>query len=159
MSLTLHDLCAEFCALTQATLPERLEQPNGIVAYNLSWRDVIVDLMSQPSADPLHAFIVFHMGIPDPAHHDFGAILQALLKSNFVGFRANQPVFSCHPQTGSLMLQWAIPLAETSGENLRTLVEEGIELVLQWRGTYFLAAGDAPAGHATSGTHAWEAAP
>lgn len=142
---TLQNLCAQFCAIVQAPAPDPLEQHDGTVAFNIAWRNVTVDLMARPLIDPAHAFILFHMGTPDPAHSDFARILQALLKTNFVNLHANQPVLSCHPETAAVLLQWAIPLTSATGEDLHRMIDDGVNLVLQWRQSHFLApAGVAP---------------
>ena len=139
MSLTLQELCAHFCAIAQVASPELREENDGTTAFNIFWRDVTIDLMAQPSADPAHALVLFHMGTPDPAHSEYPRILQALLQTNFVNLRANQPVLSCQPATGAAVLQWAIPLAGTSAEQLLQWIEHGVDLVLQWRESHFLA--------------------
>jgi hypothetical protein len=139
MAHHLQDLCENFCALANSPVPELHEDGDGEVAFNIFWRDVAIDLVAQPRVDPAHAFIVFHLGSADPAHADAARILQALLQTNFVNLRANQPVLSCHPETGNVMLQWAIPLEATDGRQLHDLMGQGVDLALLWRQTYFLA--------------------
>ena len=148
MSFSFDDLCAQFCAAAQVPPPELHEQDDGLMAFTVLWREVAVDLMARPFDDPNHAFIVFHMGTPDPAHADFACILQALLHTNFTNLRANQPVLSCHPQTHAAMLQWAIPLAGMTGDALHQLVEQGVNLVLEWRQDHFLVPAAVPTGPA-----------
>lgn len=151
MSLTLHDLCAHFCAIAQVPSPELHEQDDGTTAFNIVWREVTIDLVARPAVDPGHAFVIFHMGTPDPAHPEFPRILQALLQTNFINLRANQPVLSCQPATGAAVLQWAVPLAGTRAEQLFQWIEHGVDLVLQWRESQFLApATAAPRDLATS---------
>lgn len=139
MASSFEDLCSNFCAAAQVSAPELREQEDGLMAFTVLWREVAVDLMARPFEDPGHAFIVFHMGIPDPAHADFARILQTMLHTNFTNMRANQPVFSCHPETHAAMLQWVIPLPRLTGSGLHQIVEQGVDLVLQWRQTHFLA--------------------
>ncbi|MGE0332751.1 MAG: CesT family type III secretion system chaperone [Ramlibacter sp.] len=139
MSLDLQDVCASFCALAKVPAPSLQAQNDGTVAFNVQYRGVTVDLAAQPGIDATHAYVLFHMGELDPAHADCGRILLALLHTNFVNLRANQPVLSCRPSTHMATLQWAFPLAETTGENLLQLIEQGVDLVLQWRQTHFLA--------------------
>ena len=83
MSLTLQELCAHFCAIAQVASPELREENDGTTAFNIFWRDVTIDLMAQPSADPAHALVLFHMGTPDPAHSEYPRILQALLQKMY----------------------------------------------------------------------------
>lgn len=142
MSLSLQDLCARFCAIAQIPAPDSLEQHDGTVAFNIVWRDVTIDLMARPLIDPAHAFIVFHLGTPDPVHADFPRILQALLQTNFVNLHANQPVLSCHPDSGAIMLQWALALASATGEDLSRVIDDGVDLALQWRQSHFLVSAD-----------------
>lgn len=138
MSADLQSLCDGFCALAKIQSPQVQHNPDGALCFNIDWRDVQVDLVTQPGTQPHHVYVIFHMGTPDPAHGDFARILQALLQANFISMRENQPVFGCHPHTQGLTMQWVLPLSETSGEDLHRLIEQGLDLVLQWRQTYFL---------------------
>ncbi len=139
MSYDFTTLCADFCAAAQVASPELHEQNDGLVAFTVLWRTVAVDLMARPFDDPDHAFVIFHMGTPDSAHSDFARILQTMLQTNFNNLRAHQPVLSCHPQSHAAMLQWAFPLARMNGDTIYQMVEQGVNLVLEWRQTHFLA--------------------
>ncbi len=148
MTISLRSLCADFCDLARVPTPQLHADDEGATSFNIVLRDVAVDLTTLPSADPDHAFAIFHMGTPDPAHGDFARILRALLHTNFIGLNAHQPVFSCRPESQAIVMHMAIALAQTSGEELHRLIDQGVDLVLQWRQTYFLEpanAGSAPA--------------
>ena len=138
MSLELSNLCASFCALAGIVPPVLNEQNGGVVGFNIHHRSVDLDLVTLCGDDPGHAFVVFHMGSPDPAQPDYPRILDALLQANFVSLAVNQPVFGCHPETRGVTMQWVIPLSDTSAEDLHRLIEQGLDLVLQWRRTHFL---------------------
>lgn len=138
-------LCEGFCRITHASVPELREGEDGVVAFNLAWRDVLVDVMVRPAASDDHAFILFDLGPPDTARVPASRTLLALMQMNFLALRVNQPVFSCHPQTQAVVLQWAFPLTDSTAAGLHQAIEEGVQLALQWRETFFLPDGDSQA--------------
>lgn len=138
MSNSFHQLCEELCALAGVAAPEMSEQPNGILALNIIWRDVTVNVVHRPSPTSTHAFVMFDMGVPDFAQANPTSVLLALMQANFMSLSPNQPVFSCHPETGGTMLQWALPLEHATPDTLLQVVKEGVTLVLDWRETHFL---------------------
>jgi hypothetical protein len=132
-------LCEGFCEIAHVALPELREQHDGIVAFSVLWHNVTVDVMARPAADPHNIFVLFDLGLPDLSRADLSQVLLALLQSNFMAMRANQPVFSCHPETGTVVLQWAMPLADTRPTGLHQVIQEGVSLARLWRQDYFLA--------------------
>lgn len=136
----LQNLCEGFCEIAHVARPELREQHDGIVAFSVLWHNVTVDVMARPAADPHNIFVLFDLGLPDLSRADLSHVLLALLQSNFMALRANQPVFSCHPETGTVVLQWALALAHTRPSDLHQVIQEGVSLARLWRQDYFLAA-------------------
>jgi hypothetical protein len=132
-------LCAGFCEIANLAVPELRQQDDGIVAFNVNWRGVAVDVMAKPSPNADHAFVLFDLGVPDSARADPLRVLLALMHANFASLRANQPVFSCHPQTNTVVLQWSMALAHTTPAHLLHVIQEGAALANQWREDYFLS--------------------
>ena len=83
--------------------------------------------------------MLFDLGVPDLSRADPSRVLMALMHTNFMALRANQPVFSCHPETNTVVLQWCVALADTTPASLHTVVEEGVALAHLWREGYFLS--------------------
>jgi len=139
----MQELCAGFCALALIAAPELRAMDDGVIAFNVAWRDVAVDVIAKPDADAAagHAFVLFDLGVPDDTRADPSRVLLALMHANFMALRANQPVFSCHPDTNAAVLQWALPLQGALAEDLYQVIEQGVNLARQWRETYFLPPG------------------
>ena len=133
----LQNLCEGFCEIAHVARTELREQQDGIVAFSVLWHNVTVDVMARPAADPHNIFVLFDLGLPDLSRADLSQVLLALLQSNFMALRANQPVFSCHPETGTVVLQWALPLADTHPAGLHQVIQEGVSLARLWRQDYF----------------------
>ena len=150
---SLQELCSGFCALALIAAPELRAMDDGVIAFNVTWRDVAVDVTAMPLAGPGHAFVQFDLGVPDESRADPSRVLLALMHANFLALRANQPVFSCHPDTNTAVLQWALPLQEATAESLYQVIEEGVNRVLQWRENYFLPQGDAAATQPAAALH------
>jgi len=158
MENSLGYLCAGFCDIANVAVPELRQQDDGIVAFSMTWRSVNVDVMVTPAISPDHAFVLFDMGTPDPGLGDPTHILLALMHANFIFLRAGQPVFSCHPETNAVVLQWTLPLCGSTPAGLHQVIQEGVALVLQWRESGFLPqAGNAgqisPATAAAAGSY------
>lgn len=128
----LQRLCKGFCAIAQIATPELHAQDDGVIAFNIVWRGVSVDIMAKPSASADHAFALFELGQPNPTQADPARALLALMHINFLSLRVNQPVFSCHPGTNAAVLQVPVPLDSTPAL-LHRMIEEGVHLALQWR--------------------------
>lgn len=134
----LQHLCEGFCEIAQVAAPELQAQADGIAAFTIHWRDVDVQVIARPAADPDHAFALFDLGTPEPARADLSRVLMALMHNNFMALRASQPVFSVQPESDRVMLQWPVPLRHVTPALLHQMIEEGVELALQWRRDYFL---------------------
>ena len=134
----LRSLCEGFCAIAQVAMPPMHEQQEGLLAFNIAWRGVRVDITARPAACADHAFALFEFGLPAPGQADPMRALLALMHMNFMSLRLHQPVFSCHPETNAVVLQVPVPLAGTTPASLHQLIEEGVRLALQWRETCFL---------------------
>lgn len=134
----LHDLCAGFCAIANVAIPELREQEDGIVAFSVLWQEVAVDVMARPAADPGHVFLLFDLGAPDPLRADPSRVLLALMHTNFMALRTNPPVFSCHPETNRVLLQWPVALQGMTPALLQQVIQEGVTLARLWREDYFL---------------------
>lgn len=135
---SLEYLCAGLCDIAQAAAPQLRDHGDGVVAFNVIWRGVGVDIMFKPSASQDHAFVLIELGLPDPARANPSLVLFTLMNMNFLALRVNQPVFSCHPETCAAVLQWPLSLADATPAGLHRMIEEGVVLALQWRETYFL---------------------
>jgi len=135
---SLRQLCDGFCRIAGVAVPQLWEQDDGVVAFNIVWRQIAVDVIVKPAADPEHAFLLFDLGAPDPSRADPVRMWQALLHANFMALHANQPVFSCHPDTDRVVLQWSVALRDTTPEHLHQVVQEGVNLALLWQEDYFL---------------------
>jgi len=138
---SMQELCAGFCALALIAAPELRAMDDGVIAFNVTWHGVAVDVIAKPDAGPGHAFVLFDLGMPDGTRADPPRVLLALMHANFMALRANQPVFSCHPDTNAAVLQWALPLQDAAAADLYQVIEEGVNLARQWRETYFLPPG------------------
>lgn len=134
-----HDLCAGFCAIANVAAPELREQDGHIIAFNIDWRDVAVDVMLVPDVSREHVFILFELGMPDAARVDAGRAMMALLHVNFLTMRADPPVFGCDPATGAAMLRVSLPLRETTPAALHQAIDDGAALALRWRHEGFLS--------------------
>ncbi len=131
-------LCAGFCDIAKVATPALQAEQDGILAFNVDWRGVTVDVMYQASRSGHQALIFFGMGPIERVQHQPEQILLALLKANFLSLQGSLPTFSCHPETGDAVLQSVFPLAESSAEGLFKFIEEGVNLALTWRKTFFL---------------------
>ncbi len=131
-------LCAGFCERSKIHPPALQAQADGMLAFNIDWRGVMIDMLYEPVGSPGHAFVLFQLGPIEQGRHDPWRIQLALLQANFLSLQVNPPMFSCHPETGDAVLQCTVSLAQATDESLYKIFEEGIGLVLRWRQTYFL---------------------
>lgn len=131
-------LCTSFCEMAQVAAPTLQAEGEGMLAFNVDWREVTIDVMYEPSRSGHYAFILFQLGPVQQFTHDPQRVLLALLQANFMSLQVNPPTFSCHPETGDAVLQCAFPLAESTPETFHKFLEQGVELALEWRKTYFM---------------------
>lgn len=136
----LRTLCEGFCAIAKVAVPPMHQQQEGLIAFNIAWRDVRVDITARPTACADHAFALFEFGLPAAEQAHPVQVLLTLMHMNFMSLRVNQAVFSCHPETNAVVLQVPVPLAETTPAGLHQLIEEGVSMALRWRETCFLPA-------------------
>lgn len=139
----MQDLCAGFCALANVAAPELREQDDGVIAFNVHWQEVSVDVIVKPAADAEHAFVLFDLGAPDLPGVEPARMLLALMHNNFMALRMGQPVFSCHPETDRIVLQWPVALGQMTPAGLHQVIEEGAALARLWRHDGFVSGEDA----------------
>jgi hypothetical protein len=132
-------ICAGFCEIAGVAAPVLQAEADGVVAFNVRWRGVTVDVIYSAFTGGAHAFVLFDLGSIDRSGPDATRILDALLAANFFAMQANPPTFSCHPDTGDAVLRCVFPLADAHPAALHEIVNEGVALALEWRETFFLA--------------------
>jgi hypothetical protein len=125
------ELCAGFCEIAGLDAPQLKSDQRGLVAFHTVFRGVTVDVMHWPDLCGDKAFVLFDFG-PIPGHVEVKR-LRALLRANFLPFQQTPGIYGCNPATGDVMLQYALPLFETTAHNLLELVEDGVERASRWR--------------------------
>lgn len=126
-------LCAGFCEIVSVSPPALCEDAQGLVAFNVVWRGVTVNLVHCPQTSPDHIFAVFELGPLEPIGSRSLDDMQALLEANFVLLRVHAPAFSRNPATGHAVLQYVYSLFDATPQGLYQLIEEGVDWVSQWQ--------------------------
>ena len=103
-------LCVGFCEIISVSPPALCEDAQGLVAFNVVWRGVTVNLVHCPQTSPDHIFAVFELGPLEPSGSRSLADMQTLLEANFVLLRVHAPAFSRNPATGHAVLQYVYSL-------------------------------------------------
>jgi len=127
------NLCADFCEIVGVSAPTLKEDLLGRVAFHVTLRGTTVNLVHLPRACPEHIFVLFELGPIGPDSAETSLDLQLLLEANFSLLKLNPPVFSRNPDTGDLVLQYVYSFFDASAHDLRELIDDGIDLVVQWR--------------------------
>ncbi len=141
-ALSIHDLVAQFCPLIGVAPPEITCGPDGVLAFTVTVREVVVAVAHEPVSQPQSAMVhVFYGKVP--LENEL-AVLTELLRANFYMDAPNDPAFSFNPETREVALRFAYLLAQGSGEHLLAAVQHSVDIALEWRRTHFL-----PVRHAT----------
>ncbi|HVZ43673.1 MAG TPA: CesT family type III secretion system chaperone [Ramlibacter sp.] len=127
------ELCAGFCEVIGVAPPALKADANGLVAFHVIFRDMIVNLVHRPDVSPDHVFVVFEVGPLGEDRERASVQFQAFLEANFVLLQVNPPVFSRNPATGDAILQYVYSLFEASPSGLYELINKGIDTIVQCR--------------------------
>jgi hypothetical protein len=127
------DLCAGFCELLKVSPPELKADHRGLIAFHVTLRGAIVNLVHRPLASTEHFFVIFDMGPLGRSGDKAAAEMQTLLEANFNLLQVNPPVFSRNPATGEAVLQYIHPFFEATPASLYELIDKEIDRISHWR--------------------------
>src|SRR5262249_29782861 len=105
-------------------------------------RDVTVNVAYRPHPD--HgatggrgsedlAFILVEFGALVPDDPLIAQRMRSLLDANFSLLRSDAPIFACHPDSGDLVMQCVVALAEATSVGLFELIDDCVARALSWR--------------------------
>lgn len=135
-ALDFHTLAEQFCAAAGAPMPDLVPDAQGAFTFSALLRDVAVTVTHEPMGSPDHVFVLVAFG-PLPEEHARQAALR-LLNANLLMLRAQAPAFGLNPVDEHVLLQYALPLAELTGESLLAGMAKAVDSALQWRQDFFL---------------------
>jgi hypothetical protein len=127
---------------------ERIEQPaahlpaKGVRRFSVTLGDVVVEVSFDPERSPASALITTTFGeLPQQSQHLQLAAVRALMDANYLMMGLGASVFCQDPQSGRVLLQYALPLSDkTSVDDLHQGVLEVARYVRLWRQEHLLAA-------------------
>jgi hypothetical protein len=131
------DLCAGYCEILGVRTPELAPDDEGRVAFHVVLRGVTVNMVHSAQTSPDHLFVLIELGPVNEAGD-----LQALLNANFV-LDLDPPTLSRNPATGDAVLQFSYALFEATPNDLREMIEHGVEWAANWR-EHLVTPGRAP---------------
>jgi hypothetical protein len=136
-------LCEELCSYLHVPPVKPSSDPEAPAAFHLMRQGVRVDVLHFALTSPEHAFVMFDFGSIPYEEPKAARILLALLDINFMLMQPLPPVLGRNPDTDTIVLRYAIPLADATPAALLAQIDQGIELALEWRQDHFLRP-DAP---------------
>ncbi len=139
----LHALVEQFCSHIGIAAPVLTPDHQGSLAFSTQLREVDFTVTQDPLRHPDDALVLVFLG-QAPEDREV-LILRELMNANLLMLQPQSLSFSRNPLTGSILLQYACPLAGASGESLRAGMENLIDTVLAWRQDYFLDGSGSPA--------------
>jgi hypothetical protein len=137
---SIHAIAAQFC-IAGAAPPQITVAPAGDHVFSTTVDTVDFVFRHNPAAGSGLLVIDVLFGVLPPAS-DARVQRELLLANRQLRRRPGGPSFSCDPQSGKVVLRYIRPIAQTSGESLRTGLHAVALTVLHWRRTFVLARRD-----------------
>jgi hypothetical protein len=123
-------LCQGFCTLEGLPMPRLDTGRDGLEAITLDVDGVSLSVLHDALVDPELLFLVAELEAPPPDMERQGWL--ALLEANYWLRSEHAPAFSRNPESGHVVFQWTLPLADHTAESLHETVTTMTRLARQW---------------------------
>ncbi|MBL0420419.1 CesT family type III secretion system chaperone [Ramlibacter sp. AW1] len=131
--------CQRVCDAMGVELPGSLAQDPLPPAITLTFEGVEIGLIQASFTDDEHAILLVEFG-PLPTGREREAC-EVLLGANFLMMGTQPPVFSMHPETGSVYFHHGFRLTDADPAQVQAQAHEMVAAVQRWRSGEFVLAG------------------
>jgi hypothetical protein len=124
---------AALCEVAGTTAPPLQPDQNGLTAFHLVMRDVVVNLAHlMPDEGASDDVLVMATFGPIPQEMEL-EVLRALAQSNFSMLGPRVPVLAVNPATGEVVLRQQLSLSDTEATDAFATILRLGELAREWR--------------------------
>jgi hypothetical protein len=124
------DLSRDFCAIEGLPVPAQDTGREGLRAFTLDVDGVQLTVLHDALVDSDLLFLVAELDAPHPDMELQGWL--SLLEANYWLRSEHAPAFSRNPETGSVVFQWTLALAQHTAESLHETVATMSRLARRW---------------------------
>lgn len=133
MALAFKNLCADFCELAGLP-PSEPDGEAGGASLAIEFDEVPLTI-AQTEASAQDLVLVARLGTPQPDAEL--PVSRMVLEANYYLLGHDAPVFSRHPESGEILLQYVLALADCTPASLYGVAAQAAQLARRWRSGAF----------------------